>query len=453
MKSQSLLILIFCLCHHFASTQAVVLDKVIAKVGNEFVLHSEIEEQYALWAERGGVVPEDARCTILESVLVSNLLVHRAQIDSLIVTDEEIDSDLDARMEQILAMMGDDMLQFEAYYGMTVSEAKELNRNDLRKKLFAERMQNQIVDGIKVTPSEVIDYFHQIPKDSMPYFNSEVELGEIVYKPPVNDAERARALAKANEIMVQLQSGADFAELAKKYSDDVGSGQQGGDLGWTIRGALVPEFEAAAYKLDVNELSPIVETEFGFHIIKLPQQRKGNSIKAQHILIKPTITEADLEKARMRLMEIRTEIISDSISFINAVKKYSDKKVQSYTNGGRMTNQRTGNTFFETDPEHLDADIFFAIDTVNVGDVTGPVQFRTQQGDIIYKIFQLQSRTPPHRANLSQDYSRIQEAARQSKRNEAFNEWIDENIQNTYIIVDEHYRTCPNLQKWNVGKT
>jgi len=248
-----------------------------------------------------------------------------------------------------------------------------------------------------------------------------------------------------------LNNGGDFAELAKKYSDDIGSGRQGGDLGWTVRGGLVPEFEAAAYKLDVNEISPVVETEFGFHIIKLAQQRKGNSIRAQHILIKPTITQNDLEKAQMRMLEIRNEIMTDSISFVDAVKKYSDSKVQSYTNGGRMVNQRTGNTFFETDPEHLDADIFFAIDTIEVGEVTGPVQFRTQQGEIIFKIFQLQSRTPPHRANLGQDYSRIQEAARQSKRNEAFNEWIDENIQNTYIVVDEHYRTCPNLQKWKVG--
>ena len=446
------LISILCVIQVLLQAQAVVLDKVIAKVGNEFVLHSEVEEQYALWSERG-IVPDNARCTILESMLVSNLLVHRAQIDSVAVPDAEIDADLNKRMEHILAMMGNDHTQFEEYYGMTVSDAKEMNRNDLRKKLYAERMQSQIVQDIKVTPSEVIDYFRQIPKDSLPYFNSEVELGEIVYRPPINDAERAKAIARAEQVLLELRDGASFADLARQYSDDRGSASQGGDLGWAARGTLVPEFEAAAYKLATDEVSPIIETEFGFHIIKLLQPRRGNSIRAQHILIKPGITDKDLEKARERLLEIRELIMSDSLTFVEAVKEYSDKKAQSYTNGGRMTNPQTGNTFFETDPEHLDADIFFAIDTIDVGEITGPVEFRAQNGDIIFKLFQLQSRTPPHRANLSQDYSRIQEAARQSKRNQAFNEWIDEHIQNTYIIVDEHYRGCSNLKQWRVGKT
>jgi peptidyl-prolyl cis-trans isomerase SurA len=320
--------------------------------------------------------------------------------------------------------------------------------------MYAERMQREIVDGIKVTPSEVIGYFNKIPKDSMPYFNAEVELGEIVLNPPVNAAERTRALALAEQILIEIADGADFAELATKYSDDRGSARQGGDLGPTARGTLVPEFEAVAYQLDTGEISPIVETEFGFHIITLVTQRQGNSIRARHILIKPRITESDLEKARAHLMEVRELIITDSLTFLEAVKEYSDKKAQSYTNGGRMVNPRTGNTFFETDPEHLDADIFFAIDTIEVGEITGPVEFRNERGDIIYKLFQLQARTPPHRANLKQDYSRIQEAARQSKRNEAFNEWIEENIRNTYITVDPRYQDCPNLEQWLImGKS
>ena len=347
--------------HTVQAQQSQVLDKIIAKVGDEYILHSEIEEQYALWKEKGSV-PDDARCTILESALVTNLLVHRARIDSLTVTDEEIENELNGRMDHILAMMGNDVSQFEEYYGMTVSEAKDINRADLRKKLYAERMQRQIVDNIRVTPSEVIEYYNKIPRDSMPYFNAEVELGEIIYAPPVNNAERARAIAKAEQILLELADGADFAALARKYSDDLGSARQGGDLGWTPRGTLVPEFEAVAYTLDTGEVSQIVETDFGFHIIKLIEPRRGNAIHARHILIKPHITEGDLDKARERLMEIRGYILSDSLSFVDAVKEYSDEDAQSYTNGGRMVNPKTGNTFFETDPDHLDADIFFAIE-------------------------------------------------------------------------------------------
>lgn len=429
--------------------QAVVLDKVIARIGGEFVLHSEIEEQFAILSERGNV-PDDARCTILESTLVSNLLVHRAKIDSVDVPDAEVEGELDARMSHILAMMGNDQTQFESYYGMTVSEAKEMNRTDLRKKLYAERMQRQIVNDIRVTPAEVIAYFNKIPKDSMPYFNAEVELGEIIYRPPVNDEERAKAISKVEDLLKQLENGADFAELARKHSEDPGSAVRGGELGWAARGSFVPEFEGAAYKLDPGEISPIIETEFGFHILTLVGRRQGNSVNIRHILIKPRILEDDLAKARAHLLQIRAEIISDSISWTQAVKKYSDKNAQSYTNGGRMVNPRTGNTFFETDPTHLDADIFFAIDTIKVGEITGPVEFRNHTGEIVYKIFQLQSRTPPHRANLGQDYSRIQEAARQSKRNQAFNEWVDEQIRTTFISLDPRYQGCPNLEQWNL---
>ncbi len=446
---RSILIILATCCAATIAAQPVILDKVIARVGKEYILHSEIEEQYALWAERG-LPPEDAHCTILENTLVTNLLVHRAQIDSLPVTEEDVERELDGRMEQILAMMGNDVTQFESYYGMTLTEAKELNRPDLRKKLYAESMQRRITEGIRVTPAEVIAYFDKVPTDSLPYFNAEVELGEIVYRPPVNPVERARAMGRAEEILARLSMGEDFSDLARQYSEDRGSAMQGGSLGWASRGSFVQEFEAAAYKLDRGEVSDVVETEFGFHIIKLAE-RRGTSFNVYHILIRPGITEEDLEAARKHLLHVRDLILSDSITFIEAVRLYSDKSAQSYTNAGRMVNPRTGNTFFETDPDHLDADIFFAIDTIGVGSITGPVDFRTPTGDIIYRIFQLQSRTPPHRANLRQDYSRIQEAARMSKRNEAFNVWIDENIRNTYIVVDEwYYRRCPNLEEWNV---
>ncbi|RLD18276.1 MAG: peptidylprolyl isomerase, partial [Bacteroidetes bacterium] len=244
--------------------QALVLDKVIAKVGNEYVLLSEVEERIALASEKGDP-PEGARCKILEELLVTNLLVHHASIDSMEVPDAEVEDQLEQRINQILEMMGDDVSQFEDYYGMSITQAKEMNRTDLRKKLNAQRVQASIMEGIKVTPAEVLEYFDAIPTDSLPFFNSEVEIGEIVYKPKINPAEQQKALDKINEVKERLENGESFEELARTMSDDLGSGRQGGSLGRNTRGTFVTEFEAAAYKLNNHEITDIVETQFGYH--------------------------------------------------------------------------------------------------------------------------------------------------------------------------------------------
>ncbi|RLD18147.1 MAG: peptidylprolyl isomerase, partial [Bacteroidetes bacterium] len=222
---------------------------------------------------------------------------------------------------------------------------------------------------------------------------------------------------------------------------------QGGSLGRNTRGTFVTEFEAAAYKLNNHEITDIVETQFGYHIIRL-DGRWGDALEVSHILVRPKITIEDLDTAQAFLMTVRKGILSDSISFSQAVREYSDENVQSYSNSGRVTNPKTGNTFFETaDLEHQ---IFFALDTVDVHGITGPIEFKEPRGDIIYKLVELQSRTPPHRASLQLDYSKIQNAAKQSKQNEAFTTWVDKKLAATYILVDDYYDTCPNLEKWNV---
>lgn len=430
---------------HPVASQSYIVDKVVAKVGNEVVFLSEVEENYLAIAEDRSV-PEDIRCTIIEGLLVSNMLVHYAKLDSVVVTEEEVDRQLNARIDQILTMMNNDLKQFESYYNMTVSEAKAMFREDLERKLLAERKREEVLQSISVTPAGVKDFFDQIPRDSLPLFNAEVELGEIIHKPEVNPEEHQKALDQINLVMEKLKAGEDFAELANTYSDDPGNrGRFGGDLGWVTRGTFVPEFEAAAFKLGEGEFSDIVETDFGFHMIQL-LERKGLTVHLRHILIRPEITQADLDTAVAHLNYVKELVESDSLTFTGAVKKYSDDDAQSYSNAGRMVNPKTGNTFFET--ADLDPDIFFAIDTIEVGDITSPIAFKSQSGDVLYKIFQLQSRTSPHRANLSQDYSKIRSAARESKRNETFSTWLKNRIRDTYIEIDPSYHDCESIQKW-----
>ncbi|MFK7934725.1 MAG: peptidylprolyl isomerase [Saprospiraceae bacterium] len=422
-----------------------IIDKVIGVVGDELVLLSDVEEQHALMAAQNPIMPEDSRCRILDNLLSQNLLVNQAKLDSIVVSDEEVEDQLNARIDRILTLMGNDMNQFEDYYGQTVNEVKDQFRTDLNNQLLSERMRGEIMIGVTVTPKEVKNFFAEIPQDSLPYFNSEVEIGEIVIFPEINSEERQKSIDQLTDIKQQIEAGGDFAELAGKYSDDPGSGRAGGELGWTKRGQFVPEFEAAAYNLDINEMSELVESDFGFHLIEL-LDRRGNSIKTRHILIRPEITDADLELTKQKLDSVRNLIVNDSLNFSIAVKRYSSDKSQSYNNDGRLRNPATGNTFFEIGD--LEPDVYFTIDTMKIGSLSAPFDYTTPQGDDAFRIIQLQSRSDPHQANLAQDYSKIQQAAIESKKAEFVSDWVTRTVDGTYINVDAMYKGCPNLDRW-----
>ncbi|HHS96046.1 MAG TPA: peptidylprolyl isomerase [Phaeodactylibacter sp.] len=434
-------------CQIILAQQRQVIDKIIARVGSEIILLSELEEQYNYISEQqGGILPEDFRCQILDNLLANSLLLNQAKLDSIPVSDEEVETELSSRFDQILNLMNGDPKQFEDYYGLSIAEMKEKMRSDLRNQMLVERMRQSLISDIKVTPAEVRAFFQKIPLDSLPYFNSEVEIAEIVYKPKVNDTEKEKARKRLQKIRQRiLDGGENFAELAKLYSDDPGSGRGGGDLGWAKRGSYVPAFEAAAYNLEKGEISDLIETEFGFHIIQL-LERRGNNIHLRHILIKPEITNADLALAEKELAHIRDLILADSISFSEAVKKYSDENQQSYTNSGNLINPATGNTFFEIGD--LEPEIYFTIDTMEVGDISAPFAFRSGPGETAFRIVKLKSRTRPHKASLDTDYTKIKTAAIEQKKSQYLNDWVRNTVGKTYIKVDDFYQYCPLIKEW-----
>jgi len=427
-----------------SAQDTLILDKIIGKVGGEVIFYSDLENQMVSLREHKMPTGKNETCTVLESLLAQSMLVHYAKIDSVQVTEDEVNSEIDQRMDHILAMMNNDRKQFQEVYGQTVSEMRDEVRDDMERKLQGDRMQAKIMENVDVTPSEVVEFYNSIPKDSLPYFNAEVELAEIVMTPKVNPEERIKALEKITKLLEQIRAGEDFAVIARKYSDD-GSAKTGGDLDWTVRGSFVPEFEAAAFQLEKDQISEVIETEYGFHIIQL-LDRRGNSIHTRHILIRPRITDADKAITIQALDSIRHLIEVDSMTFAQAVLKFGDKKVQSFSNNGRMINPKTSNTFFEM--ADVDSEIYFSIDTLKVGEVTHPLEYRSPIGDNYYKIVQLQSRSKPHQATLSQDYSRIQQVARENKKNAAFSEWIEKHIPNTFIMIDSDYQSCPNIDRW-----
>ncbi len=423
-----------------------VVDKVVAVVGSELVLLSDIEDQYSYMTQQKGVLPDNFRCDILDNLLASSLLLNQAKLDSILVADEEVDAQLSARFDQILNLMNNDPAQFEAYYGQTIPRMREKMRGDLKNQILVERMRESIITEVSVTPAEVKAFFEKVPVDSLPYFNSEVELAEIVIKPEVNDVEKNKARERLVEIRKRIvEGGEDFAELAKTFSDDLGSGRAGGDLGNAKRGTYVPEFEAAAYQLEENEISDIVETQFGFHIIQLIK-RLGNSIRLRHILIKPTITDDDLKDAYDKLDKVRNLLLIDSISFSQAVKKYSAEDQQSTTNDGNIVNLASGNAFFEIGD--LEPDVYFAIDTMDIGGISAPIPFQVGPGENAYRIVYLKSRTKPHKASLATDYSKIKAAAIEQKKRVHINKWVAEKVSSTFVDIDGSYQHCPIIQVW-----
>jgi len=424
------------------SAQSLVLDKVVAKVGSEIVLLSEVEEQYAYAAQQTGTDSPEFKCQILESVIGQKLIVNQAKLDSVLVSNEEVEAQLDQRIQSVLRQMNGDETLFEEYYKMTTSEMKDNLRDQQKQQMLAERMQASLMSDIRVTPSEVIEFYKRIPQDSLPYLNSEVEIGELVYEPRVNDEERKIALDKAEEIRKQIVSGGDFASLATKHSNDPGSAAKGGKLGFAKRGSYVSDFEAAAFSLEKDEISEVVETEYGFHIIQM-LDRRGNNISLRHILIKPVITQADLDLAKLELDSLRSNIVAGKLSFGQAVNRFSSESAQSKTNSGRMLNPATGNTFFET--KDLPTNIYFEIEGLALNEISQPLEFQTPHGETQYRIVQLQSQSKPHRASLEEDYSKIQNYARESKRQEFFYNWINSKMKNTFIEISSDYEGCPAL--------
>lgn len=448
MKFQNI---VFTLIIVFASlnmgiAQSYIIDKVVAKVGSEFVLLSEVEDQYAYSLTQDPTLGEDVKCQILDNLIAQKLIIYQAKLDSVEVSAEEVEAQLDLRFDNILRQMNGDEQFFAEYYGAGVVEMKERYRDDQKQQILAERMQMKLINSVSITPDEVQQFYDGIPQDSLPYLDSEVELGELVIKPVVNEEQKRIAREKLEEIKEKIVSGEEsFESMALKYSMDPGSGARGGDLGFAKRGSYVPEFEAAVFSLKENEISEIIETEYGFHVIK-QLERRGNNVRARHILIKPDLTETDLAAARSKLDSIKNLIEIDSISFTDAVKKFGDKKTESYNNNGRIKNRGSGNNFFRTD--ELDPDVYFEIIDLEPGQLTKVIQDKDFGGETRFRILQLQSITKPHKANLKQDYDKISLYAKEGKKAEYFSNWVIEKMAETFIEVIPLYKSCDNLSDY-----
>lgn len=415
----------------------VVVDEIIAKVDNYIVLKSDLESTYLNYLANGNPATPDAKCRILAQLVSQKLMVAKAELDSVIVTDEEVDNNLNRRMQMILSQYGGSAEQLEEYYGKSIDEFKSDIRDQIKEQLVVQRMQETITSDIKVTPAEVKRFFNRIPQDSLPYFSTEVEVAQIVKIPKVGHEQIEEAKRKLNDIRDRILNGESFEALAKEYSQDPGSAKFGGNLGFAKRGVMAPEFEAAALKLKPNEISKPFETQFGVHIVQL-LERRGNEYNSRHILLMAEPSENDIANAEHYLDSLKTKVEEDSISFEKAAKEYSDD-IYTAGNGGFFMDDLGGT---RVSVEDLDPVVFFAIDSMQVGDISKPLKFRTDDGKEAVRIIYYKSKVKPHQANLNDDWQKIQSAALNEKKSKALNDWFNKAKEDVFINIDKAYDYC-----------
>jgi len=415
-----------------------VVDKIVAKVDNYIVLKSEVERSYLQVQSSGDF--NTSKCQVFEGLVLNKLMVAKAEIDSVMVEEELVDRQLDMRMQGVIAQAGGDPQKLEEAFGKSMEEIREELREQVHEQMVVDRMQQTITEGITVTPSEVKRFFKNIPNDSLPYFSTEVEIAQIVKKPEISTDERDRIEQKLLEIRQEALDGTDFQVLAGRHSDGP-TGPRGGNLGDVERGQMVPEFESAALKLKNGEISLPVETQFGFHIIQMVD-RRGNIYNARHILIEPQYSEEDYEKAGHFLDSIKSLIENDSLKFQNAAKEFSDDK-DTGSNGGFIRDQSGANRISVSE---LDPNLFFTIDTMQVGTITDPMRFTMADGKEAMRIVYYKSKLSPHQADLDLDYQKIYAAAMNAKKTKQMSDWFEEAKHEVYIEIDPEYSDCNILQ-------
>ncbi len=423
-----------------------IIDQVVAVVGRSVILESDIETQYLGFRDQRGISgsASDIRCFILEDLLFQKLMVAQAEFDSLVVNDIQVESELDRRLSMFINQFGSQE-KLEAYYDKSLLEIKQELHDIVKEQLLAQQVQGNIVMNVTVTPSEIRSFYRSMPEDSIPLIKTEFKIAQIVKKPPISIDERIRVKEQLLELRKRVLQGESFATMAILYSQDPGSAKDGGELGFYGRGQLYPEFEAVAFKLKEGEISNIVETEAGYHIIQMIE-RKGDFINVRHILLMPKVSPMDLQKAKNELDSIAHLIKSDSITFDEAVEKFSE--ADDKNNGGLLVNPYSGGTSFEAD--QLDPQVSFVVDKMTVGEVSNPVPMKTEDQSDAYRIVLLKERSKPHRANLKEDYSKIQQWALQHKQQKEISNWIGDKAKSTYIRIIDSYQDCQFDNQWGM---
>jgi peptidyl-prolyl cis-trans isomerase SurA len=422
-----------------------LVESVAAIVGNEVIYLSDIENMVLDMKHNGDRTSVDVlRCRVLQQLLVSKLFLDQARIDSIIITPDQVEGELNVRMNDAIRRAGSESA-LEGYFKKSYVEIQRDIRKALIEQTTISEVQSKIAENIKVTPNELKKFFSDIPKDSLPVIPAKVQISIIQLDPPDNEENKAEARQKLLDLRSQILAGKPFNVLAIMYSEDPGSASSGGELGYMMRGELEKPYADAAFSLTKNTVSKIVETRYGFHIIQLID-RKGDLVNTRHILIKPKVKPEQKARAMSKLDSLANLIRKDSITFKDAALRFSSHK-DSRINGGKFvsTDPSERNTWFTL--EELNPEMYVEVRDLKVGEISDPFRTTDENGNTVFRIVRLDNEIPAHRANLKDDYENLYTAALMNKRTKTYDDWIRKKIEVTYIKISDEFKSCDNLSK------
>lgn len=433
-----------------------VVDKVVAVVGKNIILQSDVESQYMQYRMQGNIEGSGSamRCAILEELLFQKLMLNQAEMDSLTISDNEVDMELNRRISELIGRAGSQE-KLESYFNKTMPEIKDELRRLVKEKSLQDKVRAGILEGVVVTPAEVKAFYRSLPVDSLPMVGTEYEIMQIVKRPPVSIDQKLAVKNQLYEIRKRILEGeSSFSTMAILYSEDPGSAKKGGELGFTGRGEFAPEFEATAFNLRDGEISEVIETQFGYHIIQLIEKR-GDYVNCRHILLTAKVPVESLEKAQRELDSAAMLIRNGDMTFEEACKKFSDD--DSKINGGFIVNPMAGGYRIGLqDIQELEEypgyeefkNLSFVVSKLDEGVVSDPVPMMTSDNKDAFRLVMVKKKYDAHKANLTDDYWRIQTWALNQKNQEVIQDWIRKKAKKAFIRVDEDFADCDFQFEW-----
>jgi peptidyl-prolyl cis-trans isomerase SurA len=430
----------------FAQQKPLVLDKIVAQIGDNIILKSDIESQKLQEIDSNQFNKVNLDCELLEKLLMQNLFLNQAELDSIKVSDAQVDGEMENRIRVIEQQIGGRQ-KMEEFYNKTVTQIKNEFRPLIKNRLMTEEMQRQITGSINITPNEIEEYYKKLPIDSIPLINAKISIQQIVIFPKISQDDRQITINKLKDIREDIIQGKSFETQARIHSQDPGSALQGGQM-TASRGMMVPSFEAAVFGLKPGEISSVFETDYGYHIVQL-LERKGDDYTCRHILLVPEFNRQSLTDASTKMEECFAKLKQNQITWEQAVLTYSNDNNTRH-NKGIITNPITGEQGWSMeDLNQIDQQIFILTNALNVGDLTSPsLYFDFNEKKQGIRIVRLMNRVGPHRANLDQDYTLIQRATENDKKEKVLSNWIKNKIGNAYVRIDNEYDNCSFKYSW-----
>jgi peptidyl-prolyl cis-trans isomerase SurA len=421
----------------------ILVESVAAIVGNEVIYLSDIENG-VMDARRGNprIPIDEIRCRVFQELLIAKLFVDQARIDSIQVTDDAVEGDLNMQINEAIRTAGSEKA-LEDYFKKSMIEIRRDIRKALLEQQVVSEVQSSITSKLAITPNDVRRYFNTIPKDSLPVIPSKVQLSVIQLDPPNNEENKAAARQKLLDIRSEILAGKSFKMLAVLNSED-GSGINGGEVGYKLKGELEKPYADAAWSLAKNTVSKIVETKYGFHIIQVID-RKGDLVNTRHILIRPKVKPEESQKALAKLDSLTRIIRKDSLKFEDAALRFSSH-LDSRINGGKFvsTNPSDRSNWFSLD--ELNKEMYVRVRDLKTGEISEPFQTSDDIGNVVFRVVRLDNEIPAHRANLKDDYQVFYNAALMSERQSSYQQWISKKIETTYIKISDEFKSCKFLE-------